>query len=93
MSGIYDVTIINTLIRQLVSTSQQSVGVLTSIIQLLVKIHNSFIDKYRETFPKKQFRYVYIRSYVNTLKPPLSGRSRPEGARNWELPRSQKYNG
>ena len=52
----YEITNFNTLIGKLLSTSHGGVGILTSLIQLLVGIHNSFIDKYREIFPKKNLR-------------------------------------
>ena len=50
----------NTRIRQLLTTSHQNVGILTSLTQLLVEIHNSFISKFRDTFPKKQLRYYIL---------------------------------
>ena len=56
MFYIVDITNSNTRIGQLVSTSGQSVGTLTSLIQLLLLIHNSFIDTYRETFPEIKLR-------------------------------------
>ena len=64
MCSIYEITVTNTLVSQLVTTSHQSVGVLTSLIQLLVKIHNSFVDIYRQTFPNKQSRYSKILNII-----------------------------
>ena len=67
MSAVYEITNNNIMIGQLVSTSHQYGGVLTSLIQLLVEIHNSFIDKYREIFPKKQSRYSKINTKNNNM--------------------------
>ncbi|KAI6651577.1 E3 ubiquitin-protein ligase [Oopsacas minuta] len=53
MGVIHYITNNNTRIGQLLSTSHQK-GILTSLINLLVNIHNSFISKYTESYPESR---------------------------------------